>query len=129
MNQANYQEGLEEFLQYGEKLIGDNLLPYAGEISGEWKASTIKEDIKDSYARATRLYHPGFPLANPHGRLPAREGENIEDISGELSRQISDEIFNYFSHHGKGVIFVIDFSIFKKDIANKLLAIQRKYQN
>jgi hypothetical protein len=129
MNQANYQEGLEEFLQYGEKLIGDNLLPYAGEISGEWKASTIKEDIEDSYARATRLYHPGFPLANPHGRLPAREGENIEDISGELSRQISDEIFNYFSHHGKGVIFVIDFSIFKKDIANKLLAIQRKYQN
>ena len=129
MNQANYQEGLEEFLQYGEKLIGDNLMPYADQISGEWKASTIKEDIEDSYARAIRLYHPGFPLANPQGRLPDGHGENIEDISKDLSRKISDEIFRYFSHHGKGVIFVIDFGIFKKDIAIKLLSIQKKYQN
>lgn len=129
MNQANYQEGLEEFLQYGEKLIGDNLLPYASQISGEWKASTIKEDMEDSYARATRLCHPGFPLANPQGVLPDGHRENLEDISRDLSRKISDEIFHYFSHHGEGVIFVIDFGIFKNDIAEKLLAIQKKYQN
>jgi hypothetical protein len=84
MNQANYQEGLEEFLQYGEKLIGDNLLPYAGEISGEWKASTIKEDIEDSYARATRLYHPGFPWLIPMGVCQPERGRTLRTFPGSF---------------------------------------------
>jgi hypothetical protein len=127
MNQATYQEGLEEFLQYEEKLIGDNLLPYADQISGHWKASTIKGYIEDSYARATRVCHPEFSGGKSLAGARGQNEETLEGISSDLSGKISEEIFRYFSQHGKGLIFVIDFQIFRKDMENKLLAIQNKY--
>ena len=127
MNKATYQEGLEEFLQYEEKLIEDNLLPYAGQISGRWEASTIKEYIEDSYARATRVHHPEFlgweSLRDSRGQV----SETLAGISNDLSKKVSEEIFRYFAEHGKGHNFVIDFKIFAKDMEIKLLEIQDKY--
>lgn len=128
MNEATYQEGLEEFLQYEEKLIEDNLLPYAGQISGCWKASTIKRYIEDSYARATGVCHPEFLGHETLQYSRGRSNETLAGISDDLSGKISEEIFHYFAQHGKGLVFVIDFKIFRKDMENKILEIQNKYR-
>ena len=126
MNQAKYQEGLEEFLQYGETLIANNLLPYADQIKGEWEASTIKDCFVDSYARATFLFHPEFFNRYPRVKIPEINNGSLASVAEDLSSEISQEIFRFYSRHGTGVIFIIDFRPFKKDIEDKLRAIQTK---
>ncbi len=126
INQSIYEEGLEEFLQFGQHLLEVGLDPYLGEISGQWKASIIGDNLRASYQRFVTISNPDFCPKGIKDAAAYQQDDSLEKISGHLSEAISEAVFEYYSLHGKGVVFVIDFRIFKKDIENKLLAIRRK---
>jgi hypothetical protein len=126
INQGRYEDGLEEFIQYGQYLIEEGLDPYLGEIKGHWKASIIGENLRASYERFVEISYPDFIPQRAPGACAYKNDGTIGEISSHLLEVISQAIFDYYSANGKGVIYVLDFRIFKKDVENKFLAIQKK---
>jgi hypothetical protein len=115
-----YGETLYDFEAYLDRLLVQALEPYAGQIHGKWKASTIKEKVEilfaDYWKEKTRLEEK---KKNEMGFRPS--GEGIEGgVAKAICGVISEEVYQHFREAGNGPFYVIDFAVFNKDVENEL---------
>jgi hypothetical protein len=129
INQTTYESGLEEFLQFGEGLLEEALRPYAHQIHGHWKSSTIRENMEAGYHRFLEIKNPGVRIPRIEGTASYRGDSTAEEIGERIASSVGACVEHYFSENGKGLIYVIDFRIFKKDFSEKLFEINQKQQN
>jgi hypothetical protein len=120
MNQIIYQAGLEEFRQFSEETIREALEPYAFQMSGQWKASTILANIEASYARAITLKNGEKGYRAPRG-LPSYEKDgSLEEVASHLSEAIDREIYQHFLASEKRPIYILNFRFLKQIILKNM---------
>jgi hypothetical protein len=126
MNQNTYESSLEEFRQFNEEAIREALEPYAFQIKGHWKASTILQNIEASYARMRALKNREGYLPDLKGENPYEQDRSLEEIADHLTQTIDQEIYSYFASSSKRPIYVLDFRFLKQIILKKMEDIQKE---
>lgn len=126
MNQNTYESSLEEFRQFNEEAIRKALEPYAFQIKGHWKASTILQNIEASYARMRALKNREGYLPDLKRENPYEQDRSLEEIADHLTRTIDQEIYSYFASSSKRPIYVLDFRFLKQIILKKMEDIQKE---
>ncbi len=105
---------------------GRQLEPYAFQIKGHWKASTILKNVEASYARMRALKNREECLPHLKRGNPYEQDRSLEEIASHLSRVIDQEIYGYFLASGRRPIYVLDFRFLKQIILKKMEDIQKR---
>jgi hypothetical protein len=118
-----YENGLNEFMGFMERLINESLNPYRTQIKGEWKSSTIGNVIRNSfnsvYEKTIEENHRDALVKSVQNKTQ----EKIKNEGKEICQKISESILDYFKSNGIGCVFVIDFCVYSQDVQNELFHI------
>lgn len=122
-----YEAGQEEMLQFVQRLINENIAPYVGSLSGEWKASRIRTETEYFFEHALRLSISGRNEIREVFANPYNGCRNLLETCAQFTKAIDEEISRYMWTHKRAPFFIIDFQIFKNDVCSQFLAIRKRF--
>lgn len=110
----------EEFVQYVIGILNDALSPYSHQVKGTWVASTIRQNLLSAFARSTELRGGTLKEEQQPVIKDYEKDGSIKEVSERMSAEMSNEVFEYYRHHAKGVVYTIDMRAYSEIIKNKL---------